>query len=165
MAQRDVSQPRFDRPMLRPIAEHERAPRQPVGLRPVRAGEELTLMAAVHKPTQATPAQKPEERFKELVAIREQETQVRAEIEAARAQAQRRLAAVDEEITAKRTQAIAQAQAEMKQVRARGLTEADAQAARLLEQAEAEAKTVEAQVRERQGALLEQLKDELLALK
>jgi len=122
-------------------------------------------MAAEHKPNQASVAQKPEERFRELVAIREKETQVRAKIEAAREQAQQRLASVDDEISARRAEAMAQVQAEMKRVRAEALATAEAEARRLLEQAEQEAVAIDAQVRERQRALIRQLKEELRALK
>ncbi|HBZ70282.1 MAG TPA: hypothetical protein DEP35_11330 [Deltaproteobacteria bacterium] len=122
-------------------------------------------MVEERKLTQPDGARKPEERFKELVAIREKETQVRAKLDAARAQAKARLEAVEAEVAARHAQAMAQAQAEIQQSRAQALREAEAEAHRLLEAAEGEAKTIEANARERQRVLLERLKTELLALK
>ena len=79
---------------------------------------------------QAAVDQRPEDRFKELVAIRQREQDVRAKIEAARAQA---------------------------------VAGAESEARALLVRADEEAKGIEAAVRERQGALLEQLKQDLLS--
>jgi F0F1-type ATP synthase membrane subunit b/b' len=122
-------------------------------------------MVAEHKPDQAHRTLKPEERFKELVAIREKETEVRSKLEAARTRAQERLASVGDEIDARRAEAMKRAQAEVQRMRSQGLAEAEAEARRLLERAEQEAKAIEDHVRRRQHALLDQLKEELLALK
>jgi len=112
---------------------------------------------------QAAVDQRPEDRFKELVAIRQREQDVRAKIEAARAQAQQRLDAVDAEIKRRREQAMAQAKAEMDKARAQAVAGAESEARALLVRADEEAKGIEAAVRERQGALLEQLKQDLLS--
>ena len=122
-------------------------------------------MAEERKVNPPDAAQKPEDRFKELVAIREKEKQVRANLDAARVQADRVLKSADAEIAAKRARTMAQAQAEIRQLRAQTLRDAEAEADKLLKQAEVEAKTIEDQARERQRVLLEQLKEELLALK
>jgi vacuolar-type H+-ATPase subunit H len=104
----------------------------------------------------------PEERFRELVAIREKEQEIEAKIEAARAEADQLLEEVDRQIQQMRAEVERAAREEVERMRSQALREADEETQKLLAQAESEAQEIERKAGERIEELIPQLAKELL---
>lgn len=105
----------------------------------------------------------PEERFRELVAIREKEKEIEAKLEAARAEAAQRLEEDLREIQQMRAEVERQTREEVERLRSQAVREAEAEAQELLARAEAEAEEICNQAGERVGQLVERFKRELFA--
>ena len=105
----------------------------------------------------------PEERFRELVLIREKEKQIDEMRQKAKAAAAERIEAVQKEIEALREQLEAEVEREVEKLRTDAVKGAGQEAALLISKAEAEAQATSSKAGQRVEDLVQKLMEELLA--
>lgn len=113
-------------------------------------------------PVEDQNSQSPEERFKELVLIREKEKQIHQQRQDANAQAEKRLEAAQREIQAKREQIEIQTQQEIDGLRESAIKEAEQEATGLISRAESEAQSTSGRADKKLDELISSFKEELL---
>jgi vacuolar-type H+-ATPase subunit H len=105
----------------------------------------------------------PEERFRELVAIRDKEKQLQERIAAAETSRLKRMEEVKKEIEAKRKQVMDSTTREIEEMRKKAIQEAGKEANALISKAESEARITSGKSDQNLQKLTEQFKEELLA--
>ena len=107
--------------------------------------------------------QSPEERFRELVAIRDKEKQIQERLTAAEAASLKRMEEVKREIEAKRKQVTDSTNKEIEEMRKKAIQEASKEANALISKAESEARVTSGKSDQNLQKLTEKFKEELLA--
>ena len=107
--------------------------------------------------------QSPEERFRELVAIRDKEKHIQERLTAAEAASLKRMEEVKREIEAKRKQVTDSTNKEIEEMRKKAIQEASKEANALISKAESEARVTSGKSDQNLQKLTEKFKEELLA--
>ena len=121
------------------------------------------MVSSNNQPVVEQNHQSPEERFRELVLIREKEKQIEEMRQSANADAVERIEAVQKEIATQRELVEAEVEREIEKLRVDAVKSAGQEAAMLVSQAEAEAQSTSSRAGQRVEELVQKLMEELLA--
>lgn len=111
----------------------------------------------------STNEQSPEERFQELISVRDKEAEVARRLTSQQEQAQQKLSTARQALADRRQQVEQETKAEMEKARQAALAEAEAETQRIIAAGQAAAEAISQRAAQRQEELLAQLKKELLA--